>query len=86
VVTLAATQDSYSNDFNSSSNDFFGDNIFSVTTPTGFSNGAIHSSHPYPNGTGTGFTSSYVYQLRIPIRLKSADATIKFDEIVLVEP
>lgn len=86
VVTLAATQNSYSNDFNTVSSDFFGDNIFSITTPSGFSNGAIHTNHPYPNGTGTGFTSNYVYQLRIPIRLKSLDATIKFDEIVLVEP
>ena len=86
VVSLAATQDSYSNDFNTNSNDFFGDNIFSITTPSGFNNGAIHTSHPYPNGTGTGFTSNYIYQLRIPIRLKSTDATIRFDEIVLVEP
>jgi hypothetical protein len=86
VVTLAATQDSYSNDFNSASDDFIGDNIYTITTPSGFSNGAIHTSHPYPDGTGTGFISNYVYQLRIPIRLKSVDATIKFDEIVLVEP
>ncbi len=86
VVTLSATQDSYVNDFNSLSNDFFGDNIFNINTPTGFSNGAIHTSHPYPNGTGSNFFSNFIYQLRIPIRLKSADATIKFDEIVLIEP
>lgn len=86
VVSLAATQDSYQNNFNSSTNDFFGDTQFSITTPTGFTDGAIHTSHPYPTGTGTGFISDYIYQLRVPVRLKSTDATLKFDEIVLVEP
>ena len=86
VVSLAATQDSYTNDFNATTEDFFGDNLFSITTASGFSNGAIHTSHPYPNGTGEGFRSNFVYQLRIPIKVKSSGATIKFDEIVLVEP
>ncbi len=86
VVSLAATQDSYTNDFNAITEDFFGDNLFSITTASGFSNGAIHTSHPYPNGTGEGFRSNFVYQLRIPIKVKSSGATIKFDEIVLVEP
>lgn len=86
VVSLAETQDSYLNDFNSATADFFGDNVFSVSTPTGFTNGAIHTSHPYPAGTGEGFISNFVYQLRVPIKLKSTDALLKFDEIVLVEP
>ncbi|MBL7861368.1 MAG: T9SS type A sorting domain-containing protein [Cyclobacteriaceae bacterium] len=86
VVSLAATQDSYSNDFNSASADFFGDTQFSIITPAGFSNGAIHTTHPYPAGTGSGFTSNFIYQLRIPIKLKSTEALLKFDEIVLVEP
>ncbi len=86
VVSLAATQDSYINDFNTASSDFFGDNLYSITTPTGFANGAIHTTHPYPVGTGTGFISDFIYQLRIPIRIKEIDATLKFDEIVLVEP
>ncbi len=86
IVSLAPIQDSYSNTFNSTTIDFFGDPQFSVTTPAGFADGAIHSVHPYPNGTGPGFESNFVYQLRVPIKLKSADATIKFDEIVLAEP
>lgn len=86
VVALAATQVSYFNDFNSATADFFGDTQFSVTTPSGFSNGAIHTVHPYPAGTGSDFTSNFIYQLRIPIRLNTTDATLKFDEIVLVEP
>jgi hypothetical protein len=86
VVSLAATQDSYSNNFNTTSSDFFGDNVFSITTPAGFSNGAIHTTHPYPDGTGANFTSNFIYQLRIPIRLSATQANMKFDEIVLVEP
>jgi Secretion system C-terminal sorting domain len=86
VVTLAATQDFYSNNFNSVTEDFFGDNIFNITTPSGFSNGAIHTTHPYPNGTGSEFISNFIYQLKVPIRLNAVDATLKFDEIVLVEP
>lgn len=86
VVTLAATRDFYTNDFNSATDDFFGDKLFSITTPTGFANGAIHTSHPYPNGTGSSFTSNFIFQLKVPIRLKATDATLKFDEIVLIEP
>jgi hypothetical protein len=86
VVGLSATQDSYSNNFNSPTNDFFGDNLFSIQTPTGFSNGAIHTKHPYPNGSGPGNESNFIYELKVPIRVKPTDALIKFDEIVLVEP
>ena len=85
VVSLAPLQDSYSNNFNSLSTDLFGDAQFSITTPSGFNDGAIHSVHPYPNGTGANFESNFVYQLRVPIKLKPTNATIKFDEIVLVE-
>lgn len=86
VVGLAPTQNSYANDFNTPSNDFFGVG-FSITTPSGFSNPAIHSDHPYPEGNGfPGGEYSYIYQLKVPIRVKAQEATIKFDEIVLVEP
>ncbi len=86
VVGLAATQDSYQNNFdNLSSSDFFGDIQFSIIKPSGFNDGAIHSVHPYPEA-GNGPDLNFIYQLRIPIRVKAQDATIKFDEIVLVEP
>jgi hypothetical protein len=86
VVGLEPTQDSYANDFNSPSNDFFG-NGFLISTPTGFTNGAIHSDHPYEEGDGfPGDEFNLIYQLKIPIRVKAAEATIKFDEVVLVEP
>jgi hypothetical protein len=86
VVGLLPVQDSYSNNFNSLTDDFFGDNLFSIQTPTGFSDGAIHTNHPYPNGTGPNNESNFIYQLKVPVKVKSIDAFVKFDEIVLVEP
>lgn len=90
IVSLAATQDSYTNDFNNTttaSQDFFGSAEFSIRAETGFSNGAIHTTHPYQQGLGfPNDRIEWVYQLRIPIRVKETDATVKFDEIVLVEP
>jgi len=90
IVSLAPTQDSYSNDFNNTttaSQDFFGSTGFSIRAETGFSNGAIHTAHPYLQGLGfPNDRFEWVYQLRIPIRVKETDATIKFDEVVLIEP
>ncbi len=86
VVGLEPTQDSYANDFNTPSNDFFG-NGFSITQPAGFNDPAIHSDHPYTEGNGFPNNElNLVYQLKIPVRVKGQEATIVFDEIVLVEP
>ncbi|MBX2944745.1 MAG: T9SS type A sorting domain-containing protein [Cyclobacteriaceae bacterium] len=86
VVGLEPTQDSYTNNFNSPSNDFFG-NGFSIVQPAGFNDQAIHSDHPYAEGNGQPNNElNLVYQLKIPIRVKAKEATIVFDEIVLVEP
>jgi hypothetical protein len=88
VVGLAATQDLYQNNFDDLvSTDFFGDPQFSIVKPSNFTNGAIHSIHPYVEGkTSPADSLVYIYELRIPIRVKAQDATIRFDEIVLVEP
>lgn len=76
----------YENDFNTPSTDFFG-NGFTIETPTGFSNGAIHSEHPYINGDGfQNNQRNLIYQLKFPVTLKESDAFILFDEIALVEP
>lgn len=86
VTGIMPVQESYFNNFNTLSSDFFGDN-FSILTPEGFKNGAIHSNHPYPNGSGPTSRSHYTYQLQIPIRISSDNnPVIRFDEIVLVEP
>jgi hypothetical protein len=85
VNGLLPAQDSYSNDFNQPTVDFFG-NGFSIATPFSFEDGAIHSDHPYNNGTGINQESNYIFQLQIPIRIRSSNPLIRFDEIVLVEP
>ncbi|MEE9464669.1 MAG: hypothetical protein V3W14_03715, partial [Candidatus Neomarinimicrobiota bacterium] len=59
-------------------NDFVGDG-FSISQPSGFSDPAIHSQHPYPPGT------SLIWRLKSPVEVAQSDALIEFDEIVLVE-
>lgn len=83
VIGLAPTQSYYVNNFNSPSDDFIG-NDFSISTPAGFTNAAIHSVHPYPEA-GAGSMLDLTYQLRIPIVI-STISDMSFDEIVLVEP
>lgn len=85
VTGILPVQNSYSNDFNAPSEDFFGDG-FSIQSLPAFENGAIHSDHPYRNGSGPDSESNYTYQLQIPIRIQEEDAKISFEEIVLVEP
>ncbi len=86
VQGLGLPKNSYANDFNTPSSDFFG-NGFTIETPTGFTNPAIHSEHPYKNGAGfPGEQRNLIYQLKFPIKVKPAEAFIQFDEIALVEP
>jgi hypothetical protein len=86
VVSPAAPRDAYTNTFNTLPvNDFVG-NSFSIRQPAGFANPAIHSDHPYQNGSDINFESNYIFQLLIPITLKAGDGRLSFDEIVLVEP
>ncbi len=75
---------SYFNDFNIRSSDFSG-NGFTTRQPTGFTDAAIQSDHPYTNA-GNGRTLNFTYQLNIPILIQDIDPLIEFDEIVLVEP
>lgn len=88
VVGLQAARDSYTNDFSAATAaaDFAG-NGFSITTPSGFSSPAIHSDHPYQDGDGLPNNErNLVYQLLVPINLKEQNTTIRFEEVVLVEP
>lgn len=83
---LLPARDSYSNDFNQGgAEDFIGAD-FRIETPTGFENGAIHSDHPYKDGSGLNNESDYIYQMRFPITIREQNSTMRFDEIVLVEP
>ncbi len=74
-----AVADSYENDFNTATNDFFGQG-FTEFTPGGFTSRAIHSAHFYATD------ANYKYSLLTPIRVRATDAFINFQEIVLVEP
>lgn len=86
VEGLGVAVNSYENDFNDPSDDFFG-NGFTISTPNGFENPAIHSEHPYINGSGFPDNErNLVYQLKVPVAIKSSDAFLQFDEVVLVEP
>jgi hypothetical protein len=86
IEGLGQPVSTYENDFNTPTTDFFG-NGFSITTPSGFSDGAIHSEHPYINGAGfTDDQRELIYQLKSPIIVNESDALIVFDEIALVEP
>lgn len=86
VTDIVAAQNSYQNNFNSGTKDFFG-NGFSVITSSGFSNEAIQSEHPYPEASALGETGlDFVYELRVPIDIKPDASLMKFDEVVLVEP
>lgn len=85
VTGIMPVQEAYTNNFDEPTTDFFGDS-FNIITPQGFRNGAIHSNHPYVNGTGPNDESHYIYQLQIPIRIGVTNPVIQFDEIVLVEP
>lgn len=78
----------YANTFDAATDDFATIGGWGVTQPTGFSNGALHSAHPYKNGGNEDLQSNTLALLRIPIQLKdNADsATISFDEVALVEP
>ena len=91
VVTDLVTQTPvsvYTNDFNSTTADFATIGGWGVTQPTGFTNGALHSAHPYKNGGDENLQSNTMALLLRPIEVKQEldSATITFDEIVLIEP
>ena len=89
VVTPQAPRDRYANNFQgtTAATDFVSYG-FSVTTPTSFTNPAVHSEHPYRNGSSYQFQSNYEYVLLAPITLKANpdSAIMRYDEVVLVEP
>jgi len=86
VFGFAEPVDTYSNDFSIIGTDFFG-NGFSITTPAGFSNPAIHTTHPYPEGDAFPDNEfEFVYLLKIPITIAAENTWMRFDEVVLVEP
>ena len=84
VLNLKSAVTSYTSDFNTPNTDFVG-NYFSIDTPSGFSNGAIQSSHPYPNGFGLTNTSNFCYTLKTPVIINATNPKMLFDEMVIAE-
>ncbi|MEA1897528.1 MAG: T9SS type A sorting domain-containing protein, partial [Bacteroidota bacterium] len=85
IEDIQDAQNEYQNDFNQVSVDFLLTG-FSITTPDGFNDGGLHSTHPYESPEQDNQTIEYLAQLKIPIILKESDSYMRFDEIVLVEP
>ncbi len=79
VYPLLDAVDYYENNFDEQTNDFVTDG-FEVATPDGFTNGAVHSSHPYQDG------HNFTYILKAPIIVANENATIEYDDIALIEP
>ncbi len=77
VYALAAPAFSYFSDF--SGMPAFANDGFSITTPAGFSNPALHSAHFYPDG------STATALLTQPV-IVAGNTMLRFDEIVIVEP
>jgi photosystem II stability/assembly factor-like uncharacterized protein len=72
--------DSYSSDFEDTSddNDYVG-NGFSIKTELFFTGRAIHSLHSYEQET------EYFYYLKTPVRIASSDATFYYEDVAIIE-
>jgi Secretion system C-terminal sorting domain len=77
--------ESYTTDFSGSAGDFI-NRGFSVTTPSGFSDPALHSKHPYESPDKDGDSIVYTSVLRYPLKVDSSRINVSYMEIVLVEP
>lgn len=75
---------SYVNDFDNPGTDFIIFD-FDIYTADGFDNGALQSPHPYPSPNKNNTEWNFWTLLKYPIILQE-NASMSFDEIVLVEP
>ncbi len=75
---------SFSTDFNSASDNFTSTD-FEVETPAGFSDGNLHTNHPYQQSKVENERHNLIAQLNIPVVLEE-NGLMTFDEVVLVEP
>lgn len=86
VYGVRKAQETYENNFNKSLTEDFVGTGFDLITPPEFDDAALHTQHPYRDSELLTGQNNYLYQLLIPIALKATDATIRFDEVALVEP
>lgn len=70
---------SYGTNFSSSFSDFIGSGL-QIRTEDGFTARALHSPHPYDNGTES------IFYLKVPIEVAASDATLTYQDVALIEP
>jgi hypothetical protein len=86
VFDVKAPVSTYVQDFNRDTDDFatFG---FQVRQEDGFSNQALHTIHPYPEGIFfPGGEHNLLSQLKVPLIVTGTNPTITYKDIALVEP
>ncbi|MBI5471905.1 MAG: T9SS type A sorting domain-containing protein [Ignavibacteriae bacterium] len=79
VTVVSSPRAFYTNTFNAASSDFTGTG-FSIQTPAGFADGAIHTAHPYTNNLNNS------YMLTVPVTVAATNAFFAYDDIAIVEP
>lgn len=90
IAPQTTVRTAYSNDFanpTAAAADF-ATNGFTIGQPSGFQSPLLQSEHPYRNGNTFDFENNTSALLLAPIRLKANvdSATIRFDEIAIIEP
>lgn len=90
IAPQTTVRTNYTNDFanpTASAADF-ATNGFNIGQPSGFQSPLLQTEHPYRNGNTYDFENNTSATLLAPIRLKANpdSATIRFDEIALIEP
>ena len=85
VKAIGSVVSKYSTDFTDAASDFINDG-FEIAKPSGFSNNALHTVHPYKSPGESGDSIGYISILRYPVKFDPSGITISFNEIVLVEP
>lgn len=84
IEEIYAPVKGYINDFNLPTTDFI-TNEFKIGTEAGFNNPALNSPHPYKSPNENNSSLNFSTILKRPVILV-ANATMSFDEVVLVEP
>ncbi len=80
VFALQAAQPQYSNNFDPNNGDLTESDGFNVGTNVNFTDNSLDTFHSYADARES------VSFLKVPITVASANATVEFDEVVLIEP
>ncbi len=80
TYVVNAPAPSFKTDFNALDNSAFYGDGFRVARPTGFSDGALHSDHPYRD------QNNHLYFLRTPVIVREEESIFSYEDIAIVEP